>query len=198
MKPGLTFLPAIAAAMLALPLAAFADTRPDFDEDAKPILKMQPELLHFVKTNFEVKETGYSKTPGDDDHRPPPPYIFRARRRGTEGPYNVTLLIQPGPPGHILFVKDPNMPPALAQQHSPYAPPAAAPQPAPPQESAPANEQPTPANTPAASSTPQEMPPAPTTGSSSSSEPTSATPSGPIPLNSGASLAPPPDPAPGQ
>jgi hypothetical protein len=101
MKPFPLFL----ALMLALPLAARADTRPDFDDDAKPILRMQPDLLQYVKKNFDVKGTGYSRIPGADGQRPPPPYIFRARPRGSDGPYTITLFIQPGPPDHILFVK---------------------------------------------------------------------------------------------
>ena len=43
-----------------------------------------------------MKDTGTAKYPGDDDRRPAPPYIFRARPVGSHGPYNLRLLIQPG------------------------------------------------------------------------------------------------------
>ena len=107
MKHGVIyFSSAILAALLAAPLVAWADANPDFDDDAKPILKMQPGLLQYVESRFEVKDTGTAKFPGDDDRRPAPPYIFRARPLGSHGPYNLRLLIQPGEPGHILGVVD--------------------------------------------------------------------------------------------
>jgi hypothetical protein len=180
MKFASSYLPAaLAATLVTLSAPARADVRPDFNQDAKPILRMQPELLHYVKTNFDVQETGYAKVPGDDNHAPPPPYIFRARTRGADGPYNITLLIQPGPPGHILLVKPdatgPGAPPPPVEQQPPPPAPANNDNPAP---------QPAPA---------QAAPPA----SSIPSGPTSATPSGPIKLDSSSSsLAPPPDPAP--
>ena len=127
--------------LLAAPCVAWADRSPDFDDDAKPILKMQPELLHYVKKNFDVQETGYAKVPGTDEQPPPPPYIFRARHRGAGGPYNITLLIQPGPPGHILLVHEdapgstppppPNEPPPSANPPSQQQPPAETSAPAP-------------------------------------------------------------------
>ena len=91
---------------LALVLPARANTRPDFDDDAKPILHAQPGLIEFVHQHFTVKETGDARTYGTDNHPPAPPYIFRAKPRGASGPYTITLLIQPGRPGHILFVKN--------------------------------------------------------------------------------------------
>jgi hypothetical protein len=95
------------AALLALTFtaAARADSRPDFNRDAKPILRSQPQLLHYVKIHFDVQETGYARTPGDESHAPPPPYIFRAKPHGASGPFTITLFIQPGAPGHILYVK---------------------------------------------------------------------------------------------
>jgi hypothetical protein len=107
MKHGLiSYSAAFLAALWMAPLAAWADTNPDFDDDAKPILKMQPGLIRYVESRFEVKSTGTAKYPGDDDHPPGPPYIFRARPLGSHGPYNLRLLIQPGEPGHILGVVD--------------------------------------------------------------------------------------------
>src|SRR5271156_3213218 len=107
MKHGvISFSSALIVALFAAPLAAWADANPDFDDDAKPILKMQPGLLQYVESRFDVKDTGAAKFPGDDDRRPGPPFIFRARPIGTNGPYNLRLLIQPGPPGHILGVVD--------------------------------------------------------------------------------------------
>jgi hypothetical protein len=98
--------PAIAALLLlTFTAAARADSRPDFNRDAKPILRSQPQLLHYVKVHFDVQETGYARTPGDESHAPPPPYIFRAKPHGASGPYTITLFIQPGAPGHILYVK---------------------------------------------------------------------------------------------
>jgi hypothetical protein len=96
----------LVAAFLVLTFSsAQADSRPDFNRDAKPILRTQPQLLHYVKVHFDVQETGYARTPGDDQHAPPPPYIFRAKPRGANGPYTITLFIEPGAPGHVLYVK---------------------------------------------------------------------------------------------
>ena len=106
MKHGLILSSAVLVALLAAPLAAWADANPDFDDDAKPILKMQPGLLHYVEASFDVKDSGTAKYPGDDDRRPQPPFIFRARPVGSNGPFNLRLLIQPGQPGHILGVVD--------------------------------------------------------------------------------------------
>src|SRR5260221_2415738 len=107
MKHGvISFSSALILALFAAPLAAWAHSNPDFDDDAKPILRMQPGLLQYVETKFDVKDTGTAKYPGDDDRRPVPPYIFRARPHGSSGPYNLRLLIQPGSPGHILGVVD--------------------------------------------------------------------------------------------
>jgi hypothetical protein len=91
--------------VLAFASAARADSRPDFNRDAKPILRTQPQLLHYVKVHFDVQETGYARTPGDESHAPRPPYIFRARPHGASGPYTITLFIQQGAPGHVLYVK---------------------------------------------------------------------------------------------
>jgi hypothetical protein len=189
------FSTAAAFALFAAPLAAWADANPDFDDDAKPILRMQPGLLEYVRSSFEIKDTGTAKFPGDDDHAPRPPFIFRARPMGSSGPFNLRLLIQPGPPGHILGVAD------ITKIHlttppAPSAPPvpAVASQPSVQQQGAPPVSQPT---------APQTAP-APTPVPA---EPNSDTPSGPINSNgqvtplppqpsSAQSLAPPPDPAP--
>jgi hypothetical protein len=187
------FLSAAVCTLLAAPALAWADANPDFDDDAKPILRMQPGLLEYVRSSFEIKDTGTAKFPGDDDHAPRPPYIFRARPMGASGPFNLRLLIQPGPPGHILGVVDitkvhvtaahaPSVPPAPAVASQPPA----QPQPAPVSQSEPSP------------SSPQPAP----------SQPTADTPSGPINSNGqvtplpppppaeAPSLAPPPDPAP--
>jgi hypothetical protein len=205
----ISLFPALALALISAPVAAWADANPDFDEDAKPILKAQPGLIQYIQSRFQVKDTGTAKYPGDDDHRPVPPYIFRARPIGSNGPYNLRLLIQPGPPGHILGVVDitkvhitepggaPSQP-AVASQPPPQAPPTPQPPepPQPPPVSAPAQAQapepPTPPPTPSApASEPASQP----------SEPSADTPSGPImgngsPSSGQPSLAPPPDPAP--
>ncbi len=210
-------------ALLSAPLAAWAGTNPNFDQDAKPILQMQPGLLHYIRAHFEVKETGKAKFPGDDDHRPSPPFIFRARAIGSEGPYDIHLLIQPGPAGRILCVVPPangapngappqqqippqGYPPQVAQQQPAQEP---QPQPFQPQEAQPAYQSPSlsqgdvkplpPENT--SQPTQQPTPSAPT--SDTPSGPTADTPSGPIVPNSNTgtanpqqNLAPPPDPAP--
>jgi hypothetical protein len=186
MKHGVIyFSSALIVALFASPLSAWADARPDFDDEAKPILKMQPGLLQYVESRFDVKDTGTAKYPGDDDRPPGPPFIFRARPLGSHGPYNLRLLIQPGEPGHILGVVDITKV-HLAPPANPSSQPAVVSQPPtqpPPQ--APATTAPAPARQP--------------------SEPTADTPSGPI-MDSGSqapasnssqpSLAPPPDPAP--
>lgn len=201
MKHGvISFSSALIVALFAVPLAAWADANPDFDDDAKPILKMQPGLLQYVESRFDVKDTGTAKYPGDDDRPPEPPFIFRARPVGSHGPYNLRLLIQPGPPGHILGVVDItkvhlNAPSQSAIANEP-PPPGAQGQPTPPASAqVPALSAPAPSNTASA-------PTAPAAGQPS--EPTADTPSGPI-MDSGSqppppstqpSLAPPPDPAP--
>jgi len=215
MKRGLiTFSCATTVLLFTLAGTARADRNPDFGDDAKPILRMQPDLLRFVKENFEVKDTGYSRIPGDDEHAPPPPYIFRARLRGSDGPFNITLFIQPGPAGHILYVKDPSGPPPAFAQTGPsaYGPSSTGqaqpepPQSEPPQNSA-ANDQPTPPPPATTSQGNMEMPSAPpapasTPADSTLSGPTANTPSGPIMESASPnstqtpSLAPPPDPAP--
>jgi hypothetical protein len=224
MKHGVIFSSAVAATLLAV-VAARADSRPDFDEDAKPILRSQPGLVEFVRSHYQVKETGLAKYPGDDDRRPAPPYIFFARPAGSGGPYNLRLLIQPGPPGHILGVVDANkvhgapppgsapytgegaMPPP-APGGSPYTGEAAPRPAAPPQYptlSGPAPSNPaytgeapgSSSHAPATSSTPRTS-----SSAASPSAPTADTPSGPIdapePSSNGQpALAPPADPAPG-
>ena len=213
MKHGLiSYSAALLAVLLAAPLAAWADANPDFDDDAKPILKMQPGLLNYVESRFDVKDTGTAKYPGDDDRPPGPPYIFRARPIGSHGPFNLRLLIQPGQPGHILGVvditkahlTDPSGPAVASRQPAPLEPQqpqqAQPPQPAPSVQvpelsAAPVEQQPAQARQPApAQQAPAQAP----------SEPTADTPSGPILDSSGSgssnagqpSLQPPPDPAP--
>jgi len=189
------FSTAAAFALFAAPLAAWADANPHFGDDAGPILNMQPGLFQYVMSNFEVKDIGTAKFPGDDDHPPRPPFIFRARPMGSSGPFNLRLLIQPGPPGHILAVADirkiyPAGPPSPAAP--PEAPaPAVASQP-------PVQPQPAPVQPPPVNQAPQAAP----------APPNSNTPSGPInsggqvtplpppPPSTAPSLAPPPDPPP--
>src|ERR1700677_3479036 len=186
--------PTVSALALA-PLAVCAHTNPDFDDDATPILRMQPGLIQYVHSRFEVKDTGTAKIPGDDDVSPQPPFIFRARPIGSSGAFNLRLLIQPGPPGHILNVVDitkahirapgaPSQPPAIANQPAPN------PDAQQPVLSAPA---------PTASSTPAPAPAEAPAANSQPTEPTADTPSGPVPgtpPQSSPSLTPPPDPAP--
>ena len=180
MKHGvISFSSALIVAFFAAPLAAWAGANPDFADDAKPILRMQPGLLQYVESKFDVKDTGTAKYPGDDDRHPAPPFIFVARPMGSHGPYNLRLLIQPGGPGHILGVVD------ITKVHL----------------TAPANSsaQPSVANRPPTRPPPQAPAQAP-----QPSEPTADTPSGPImdsggqtpPSSAQPSLAPPPDPAP--
>jgi hypothetical protein len=194
MKHGvISFSTAVLMTLLAAPLAAWADANPDFDDDAKPILRAQPGLLQYVESRFEVKDRGTAKYPGDDDRRPIPPYIFHARPIGSQGPYNLRLLIQPGPPGHILGVVD------ITKVHfneqgtpAPHQP-VASQAPTKPQPSAPTYQAP-------ASQPPANQAPAASAPAKAPAEPTADTPSGPI-TDSGSSqpspsLAPPPDPAP--
>jgi hypothetical protein len=225
MKHGvISFSSVLLFSLVAAPLAAWADANPDFDDDAKPILHLQPGLLQYVESHFEVKDTGTAKFPGDDDRRPSPPYIFRARPAGSDGPYNLRLLIQPGQPGHILGVVD------ITKMHA--RPPGAAPAQQPPEftgqpQTAPANQAPAneprvgeafsppSASSPEPQPAPQEVPPAPAPSapanaaptepaSGAPSDPTADTPSGPIMSSPGSgnsatpqpSLTPPPDPAP--
>jgi hypothetical protein len=170
--------------------AAHADSRPDFNRDAKPLLRSQPQLLHYVKVHFDVQETGYARSPGDESHAPAPPYIFRAKPLGASGPYTITLFIQPGAPGHILYVKKTG---PLAAENNP------------PASAYPPGENP-------ASFNPSGEPPASTSASSNeASAPStpatpngfvgvdSSTPSGPIKPSTNATapdLAPPPETAP--
>jgi hypothetical protein len=199
MKLGvISFSSALIMAFFAAPLVALAEANPDFDDDAKPILRMQPGLLQYVESRFDVKDTGTAKFPGDDDRRPGPPYIFRARPVGSSGPYNLRLLIQPGQPGHILGVVDITKVHLGAPGSSPSQPPVAN---QPPTQTPPPSQvsQAPSVQVPELSAPPQnQQQPAPAPASQPSA-PTADTPSGPI-MNSGSSnqpsLAPPPDPAP--
>jgi len=161
-------------------LCAKADVRPNFDDDAKPILNQQPGLVQYVESKFQVKDTGVAKYPGDDDHAPVPPYIFKARERGSNGPYNVSLLVQPGPPGHILGIVKNSSAPAPQQSA------AKAPVPAP--QSKPASQAPVVDQPPALTS---DTPSGPIGTASSTNATAPAAPSSNAP-----SLAPPPDPVP--
>jgi hypothetical protein len=184
--------PLALATLLCAPLTAWANANPDFDDDAKPILSHQPGLVQYVESRYEVKDTGKAKYPGDDDRSPAPPYIFSARPAGSHGPYNLRLLIQPGPPGHILGVVDITKTRGNPAAHS--SPPAVVAQPA-PQPSAPPQEAPAPVPPQPAASAPVQQEPA-----ADPSEPSADTPSGPIKSqgsdSSSPSLQPPPDPAP--
>ncbi len=209
MKRGVLTLLALPLLLAAAALQARADRNPDFNDDAKPILRMQPGLLRYVEHTFEVRDTGLARIPGDEGRPPLPPFIFQARPRGASGAYFITLLIQPGPQGRILKVVDSTRPhgrppgmappqggPSGPQDSGPYQPdgsPPPPPQQAPPAQESPQNQQP--------NSTPSD--------NGSPNEPTSATPSGPImsdnssaklppPPNQAPSLAPPPDTAPSQ
>ena len=192
MKHGVISFPSILiVAFFTAPVVAWAHANPDFDDDAKPILKMQPGLIQYVESTYDIKDTGIAKYPGDDDRRPGPPYIFRDRPRGSDGPYNLRLLIQPGPEGHILGVVD------ITKVHL-TAPANSASQPAmanqPPPQSQPLPQAPTPV-----SEAPPAQTPAPAPAAQQPSEPTADTPSCPIMYSSTSnqpSLAPPPDPAP--
>jgi len=172
-----------ALALFTAPLEAWAHANPDFEHDAQPILSVQPYLIEKVRSLYDVQERGIAKYPGDDDHAPVPPYIFNARPLGSQGPYNLRLLIQPGPPGHILRVVD------MTKVHLP-----------PPPSATPHQVEPAVANNPAPPSAVSAKAPKPTAPTQQPAEPTADTPSGPI-LDSGApapstpSLAPPPDPA---
>jgi hypothetical protein len=205
MKHGVIyFSSAFLLALCAAPLSAWADAKPDFDDDAKPILQMQPGLLQYVESRFEVKDTGIAKYPGDDDRPPGPPYIFRARRLGSSGSYNFRLLIQPGEPGHILGVVDMNKVHVTTPAHSSSEPAVVSRAPA---ESQPSQSSPAaPVQVPELSAPPVEQQPSQAPAQqpaapSQPSAPTSDTPSGPIPDSgnpspSSSNLAPPPDPAP--
>jgi hypothetical protein len=201
-SPLLACFAALTVAVTAMP-RAWADANPDFDDDAKPILRMQPRLLEYVESHFDVKDTGTAKYPGDDDRRPQPPYIFRARPAGSHGAYNLRLLIQPGPPDHILNVVDITRvhvqePGAISNSQPPQPP-------QPPQRPAVTSQPPAAPQAPATNPE-TSAPPAPSAPASNSSEPTSDTPSGPImgpdnssgqaPSSSSSTLTPPPDPAP--
>jgi hypothetical protein len=191
MKPGLISLSsAMAIALLATPLTAWADHNPDFDDDAKPILRMQPGLLAYVENTFQVKDSGIAKAPGNDDRHAMPPYIFQAKPRGYPGAYYLTMLIQPGTPGHILKIVDPTKANGGAPAHSAPPPPTSYNSSAPPPSygySAPANPSSSVSHAPTT-----QAPPAP---SQSQSQPTTDTPSGPI-SSGNPSLEPPPDPIP--
>jgi len=216
MKPGvISFCSTLVVAFLATPMVAWADANPDFDDDAKPILRMQPGLLQYVESRFDIKDTGTAKFPGDDDRRPAPPYIFRARPIGSSGPYNLRLLIQPGNPGHILNVVDMNRVHLTAPANPSSGPSVAnrAPTQTQPPPQAPAPPQASSVQVPELSAGPVQQPPTPgqqqpptqQPAPQQPSEPTSDTPSGPImdsgpqgqaPSSAQPNLAPPPDPAP--
>jgi len=196
MKPPLiSYSSALAVALFALPISAWADRNPDFDDDAKPLLRMQPGLLEFVESRFQVKDTGVAKVPGDDERHAMPPYIFQAKPRGYPGSYYLTLLIQPGHPGHILKIVDPTKPNGGAAPRNEEAPESPEPtsnyQPAPPpsQPSTVSHSTTTVKTTVQSTKTP--------------TAPTAETPSGPVaapfpppPSSTAPSLEPPPDPAP--
>lgn len=200
MNHGVISLSTVLATLLAAPAIAWADANPDFDDDAKPILHAQPGLIQYVQSHYEVKDTGTAKYPGDDDRHPVPPYIFRARPAGSNGPFNLRLLIQPGPPGHILGVVDITKvhfneggAPAPKKSVASSMPKS---QPSAPSYQAPVRQAPT-------TQSPLDQPPAPSASAPQQAEPSADTPSGPImdnggSSNGGQSLAPPPDPAPGQ
>ena len=204
MKHGV-ILHSLTLALLAAPVLAWADAKPDFDDDAKPILRSQPGLLQYVESRFEVKDTGQAKYPGDDDHPPAPPYIFRARPLGSHGPFTLLLLIQPGSPGHVLGVVDSTKvrvpAPGEAPAPGPQGPPQVAQEPPPSYQSPSLSQGDVKPLPPQTASQPAQNP-APAT--QQHSEPTADTPSGPIIPNSSTgssnqpqpSLAPPPDPAP--
>lgn len=193
MKPGLIYLSsAMAIALLATPLTAWADHNPDFDDDAKPILRMQPGLLAYVENSFQVKDSGIAKIPGNDDRHAMPPYIFQAKPRGYPGAYYLTLLIQPGTPGHILKIVDPTKANGGAPSSHSAPPPTSYNSPTPPPSygySAPSSPSSNASHAPATQAPPP--PPAP----ASQTPPTADTPSGPI-TSGTPSLEPPPDPAP--
>jgi hypothetical protein len=165
-----------AAVLVTGSLCARADSKPNFEDDAKPILSQQPGLVEFVESKFQVKDTGIAKYPGDDDHAPVPPYIFRARERGSNGPFNLRLLIQPGPPGHILGIVKDSAPqqPAVAQASAPSHPPVQTPQ----------------------VQAPAEQPPALTSDTPSGPVGVTSAPAPATPTSNAPNLAPPPDPAP--
>ena len=178
-------------------------------------------LLNYVRSHFEVKETGKAKYPGDDDRRPAPPFIFRARAIGSEGPYNIRLLIQPGPAGRILDRRAGEQrrgsraaPQRTTARKSRSSLPQQEPPPEPfqPQEAQPAYQSPAlnqgevkplPAQN---ASQPAQQPAPSEPTSDTPSGPTADTPSGPIAPSSSSTgsanpqqnLAPPPDPAPSQ
>jgi hypothetical protein len=211
MKHGvISLFSALLVAFLAAPSVARADANPSFEDDAVPILRHQPGLLQYVESRFEVKDTGTAKYPGDDDRPPAPPFIFKARAMGSHGSYNLRLLVQPGPVGHILGVVDmnkvhlnppgsPSSGPSVANQPPPQEPsqPSAAPAQQNPSAQVPELSQPPVTQQPPLNQQPPaQQQPAP----QQPNEPTADTPSGPI-MDSGASngaqnLAPPPDPAP--
>lgn len=192
--------------LLVAPALAWADHNPDFDDDAKPILRMQPGLLQYVEATYQVRDTGVAKVPGNDDRHAAPPYIFLAKPRGYPGDYYINLLIQPGPAGHILKIVDPTQPggvPPFVHRNRPDSP-----QPPPPgysgyQQQPPSNPSVTVSQAPAKQTTQPAVSSKP-----QASSPTSDTPSGPIadsghatplpppPSSNSPSLEPPPDPAP--
>ena len=68
---------------------------------------MQPGLLQYVQQRFDVK--GYRQRqsiPATMIAARRHLHFPRARPIGTNGPFNLRLLIQPAPPGHILGVVD--------------------------------------------------------------------------------------------
>ena len=169
MNARVSLLPVLALACVVS--LARADSNPDFESDAKPILARQPGLIDYVHKHFDVKETGVARVPGEGDAAPQPPFIFNARPKGHSGPFYLALLIQPGPPGHIMKVADVRKLPLGAlppQEQEASAPPPSASHPAPATPPPVASE---PSSQPIGSSAPAD---------SSSSGPTADTPSGPI------------------
>jgi hypothetical protein len=100
---------ACAAAVLAFSSTACADGQASFENDGKSVLSLQPGLIEYVDEHFQVKDAGIAKEAGNQEQPPQPPFIFHARVKGSSGPYNIRLLVQPGTPGHILGIyKDSN------------------------------------------------------------------------------------------
>ena len=158
-----------------------------------------PDCFNISSRGLTLKTRARPSTPGMMTAALCRPISFEPGRLGSNGPYNLRLLIQPGPPGHILGVVDITKvhlhEPGFPSSGQPIAsrPPTISQPPAPPAYQPPANQP------------PAAIAPPPAPAAQQPEEPTADTPSGPImgsgspaPANSSGqpSLAPPPDPAP--
>ncbi|HEY8966450.1 MAG TPA: hypothetical protein VIM58_08400 [Candidatus Methylacidiphilales bacterium] len=90
----------LGAGLCALPLSSRAagGTSVAFLEDAEPQFKNDPALLDYVKKTLDYEPIGWSRFPSRSFNNPVGDYVlpfgFRAKAKGTPGPYTFLLIIE--------------------------------------------------------------------------------------------------------